>query len=289
VFTIGDFSKITGLTIKTLRFYHEQGLLEPTAVDEETGYRYYDRSKIESARIISCLRNLDFTLEEIRDVLRHSGDDADLRGVMERQKVALETRLKRLRAIVRSLRQFLIQEEEMRRIMASASFQIEQTTTGPMRIAGIRTKGRYSDCGALFARISKRLGRHICGKPMLLHYDTEFRENDADFEACIPVRAGKPGDGISVREIAGGPCVSLLHQGPYDQLGQSYAKILEFIRSQGLDVIIPTREIYHKGPGMIFRGNPKKYLTEIQMLIKGVASADAGAARESAACDGGRR
>ena len=48
VFSIGEFSKITGLTIKTLRFYHEQGLLTPTTVDEETGYRYYAEAKIES-------------------------------------------------------------------------------------------------------------------------------------------------------------------------------------------------------------------------------------------------
>ena len=45
VFSIGEFSKITGLTVKTLRFYHEQGLLHPTHVDSETGYRYYDVSR----------------------------------------------------------------------------------------------------------------------------------------------------------------------------------------------------------------------------------------------------
>ncbi|HKI19919.1 MAG TPA: MerR family transcriptional regulator, partial [Isosphaeraceae bacterium] len=81
VFTIGDFSKITGLTVKTLRFYHEQGLLPPTSVDEDTGYRYYDCSKIETARIITCLRSLDFTLDEIREILKNAGDDADLREI----------------------------------------------------------------------------------------------------------------------------------------------------------------------------------------------------------------
>jgi len=273
VFTIGDFSKITGLTVKTLRFYHEQGLLTPTSVDEETSYRYYDRSKIEIARIITCLRSLDFTLDEIREILKSAGDDADLRDIMERQMAVLDTRIRRSRAIVRSLRQFLIQEQEMRRIMAQAPFQIERKVADPVRIAAVRMKGRYADCGAAFARIGKRLGRHICGKPMLLHYDTEFRENDADYEACMPVRAGKSSDGISVRELAGGPCISLLHQGPYDQLGRSYARILDYIRGERLDVLVPTREIYHKGPGMIFRGNPRNYLTEIQMLIRNDQSA----------------
>jgi DNA-binding transcriptional MerR regulator len=281
MFTIGDFSKITGLTVKTLRFYHEQGLLTPTSVDQETSYRYYDRSKIETARIITRLRSLDFTLDEIREILKSAGDDADLREIMERQKAVLDTRIRRSREIARSLRQFLTQEEEMRQKMAQVSFQIEEKIADPIRIAGIRTKGRYADCGAAFARIGKRFGRTICGKPMLLHYDTEFREDDADYEACMPVRAGKSVDGISVRDLAGGRCISLLHQGPYDQLGRSYAKILDHVRGKGLEVIIPSREIYHKGPGMIFRGNPKNYLTEIQMLIKDVTKADAGSTRSS--------
>ena len=97
----------------------------------------------------------------------------------------------------------------------------------------------------------------MSGKPLLLHYDTEYREDDADFEACMPVRAGKPADGISIRQLPGGRCVSLMHKGPYDQLGQSYAKVLDYIRAKGCDIESPTREIYHKGPGMIFRGNPK--------------------------------
>jgi len=281
VFTIGDFSKITGLTVKTLRFYHEQGLLTPTSVDEETSYRYYDRSKIETARIITCLRSLDFTLEEIREVLKSAGDDADLREIMERQKAVLDTRIRRSREILRSLRQFLSQEEEMRRIMAQAPFQIEEKIADPIRIAGIRTKGRYADCGAAFARIGKRFGRTVCGKPMLLHYDAEYREDDADYEACMPVRAGNSSDGISVRELGGGRCISLMHQGPYDQLGRSYAKILDYIRGKGHEVLVPTREIYHKGPGMIFRGNPRNYLTEIQMLIRDVTTADAASTRSS--------
>lgn len=268
MFSIGDFSKITGLTIKTLRYYHEQGLLHPSCVDQQTGYRYYDRSKVETARIITLLRDLDLSLDEIREILRGAGDDADLRNVMERQKAALEGKVRRYREIVRSLDRFLSQDEEARRIMAQASFQIEEKTAAPMLVAGIRKQGRYSECGEAFGRIGKRFGRLINGKPLLLHFDTEHKEDDADYEACMPIRSGKPVDGISAHELPGGRCVSLLHQGPYDTLGRSYARVLEYVREKGYDVVIPTREIYHKGPGMIFRGNPKNYLTEIQMLIK---------------------
>ncbi len=267
MFTIGEFSKITGLTVKTLRFYHEQGLLIPTSVDEATGYRYYDRSKFETARIITHLRSLDLSLDEIGAILRSARDDADLREVMERQKSLLETKIQHYHEIVRSLNQFLAEEEEAVKLMKQSPFQVEEKITDPMLVAGIRMKGRYVDCGPVFARIGRSLGRYISGKPLILHYDTEYREDDADFEPCMPVRNCKPVDGILIRQLSGGRCVALLHKGPYDQLGQSYAKVLDYVRRQGYDVQVPTREIYHKGPGMIFRGNPKNYLTEIQLLI----------------------
>jgi DNA-binding transcriptional MerR regulator/effector-binding domain-containing protein len=269
VYTIGEFSKITGLTVKTLRFYHEQGLLVPTSVDDETGYRYYDHAKIETGRAITHLRSLDLCLDEIGAILRSAGDDADLREVMERQKALLETKIQRYREIVRSLNQFLADEEKARTLMSQSSFQIVEKTTDPILVAGIRMKGRYTDCGPVFARIGRSLGRYISGKPLMLHYDSEYRDEDADFEPCMPVRACQPVDGISIRQLPGGRCVSLLHKGPYDQLGQSYAKVLAYVRANGYDVRVPTREIYHKGPGMIFRGNPKNYLTEIQIPVEG--------------------
>jgi DNA-binding transcriptional MerR regulator len=268
VFSIGDFSKITGLTVKTLRYYHEQGLLVPTCVDERTGYRYYDRSKIETARIIAHLRSLDLSIDEVREMLQGALEDSDLRPVLERQKTLLEHKIRRDREIVRSIHTFLTQEKEIERIMAQASFQVEEKTIDPVRIAGIRMKGRYADCGGAFARIGRRFGRYVRGKPMLLHYDNEYREDDADFEACMPIRGGSSTDGISTRELAGGRCVSLLHLGPYEHLGRSYAKILDYVRDKSYEVLMPTREVYLKGPGMIFRGNPQNYLTEIQMLIR---------------------
>ena len=157
--------------------------------------------------------------------------------------------------------------------MGQTNFPIEEKTMEPVLIAGIRMKGRYADCGPAFGRIGKHFGRTICGKPFLLHYNAEFREDDAEFEVCMPIHGGKATDGISVRDLAGGRCVSLMHKGPYEVLGRSYAKVLEYVRSKGYPIAMPTREVYYKGPGMIFRGNPKNYLTEIQIPIQAVSAA----------------
>src|SRR5688572_20076473 len=107
MFSIGEFSKITGLSVKTLRFYHEQGLLAPARVDHETGYRYYDSPQIEKARVIRELRNMDFSLEEIGQILQGGDEEADLLNFLERQKVTLEGRLRRYKAVVASLDQLI--------------------------------------------------------------------------------------------------------------------------------------------------------------------------------------
>src|SRR5438309_6964125 len=85
VYTIGEFSKITGLTIKALRFYHDKGLLVPAFVDERTGYRHYDVRLIEKARIIVQLRRLEFTLEQIADMLAACDDELDLLAFLQRK------------------------------------------------------------------------------------------------------------------------------------------------------------------------------------------------------------
>jgi DNA-binding transcriptional MerR regulator/effector-binding domain-containing protein len=266
MFTIGEFSKITGLTVKALRFYHDQALLVPSFVDPETGYRYYHENQIEAARSIGFLRGLDFPLVDIKELLSAAGDESQFVQGLERHLAALAEKAKQLNKTLRSLKQFIF-EERQAKVMTQAQFEIQEKMLAPMLVGGIRMKGRYSECGKGFAQLGKSLGRQICGSPFLLHYDSEYREDDADFEACMPVRQRREVKGITTRELPGGKCVSLLHQGQYDQLGHSYAKILKYVKERGYGVIMPTREVYLKGPGMIFKGNPQKYLTEIQCLV----------------------
>jgi len=267
VYSIGEFSKITGLTVKTLRFYHEQRLLIPACIDDESGYRYYKAEQIERARTIAYLRGLEFSLSEIGEMLKSDGDGPQVLERLERQKGAIEARIRQLKKAARSLNQFIVEEREAQTAMATSSFEVHEKLLPAMLIAGIRMRGKYCDCGQAFSRIGKSLGRYICGKPFLLHYDSEYHEEGADFEACMPVRQARQVEGMSLRELAGGRCVALAHRGPYDQLGRSYARILDYAKQHGLEIELPTREVYLKGPGMIFQGNPKNYLTEIQLPI----------------------
>jgi DNA-binding transcriptional MerR regulator/DNA gyrase inhibitor GyrI len=270
MFQIGEFSQITGLTIKTLRFYHERGVLVPARVEAGSGYRYYDQRNVETARSIVTLREFGFGLDEIVEILRGHSDESDILNFLEQRRESLKSAIARDRDLVRCIDRIIQQESEARHMARQKdAYEVELKTLPPLLIAGIRIKGRYEDCGKVFARLGRALGRHISGRPLCLYYDGEYREDDADFEPCMPVRKPLQADGIDVREIAGGRCISLVHRGTYKELGRSYERLLKYAKERGYKMLLPTREVYIKGPGMIFRGNPKKYLTEIQILVEG--------------------
>jgi len=266
MFTIGEFSRASGLTVKTLRFYHEQGLLVPAFVDLQTGYRHYEPAQLETARIITALRKLEITLAEIQQLLKRQDQDEELLQRVERHKTLLAEKVNAYRQAIKFLDQFIANERQAKSISQSTP-EIQEKAIEPMLMAGIRMKARYDQCGNAFGRIARSMGRHICGKPFILHYDDEYKDEDADFEVCMPVRAARAKPEISVRELSGGRCASLQHKGPYDQLGRSYARILNYMKEKNYAFVTPTREVYWKGPGMIFRGNPANFLTEIQILI----------------------
>ena len=152
--------------------------------------------------------------------------------------------------------------------MPVTNYEIEEKELQPFLIAGTRMQGKYSDCGKGFAHIGRKFGRHIRGPAMLLIYDTEYCEEDADFEACMPIKAGESVDGIQVRTLDGCRCISLAHQGPFNEVGPTYERLHTYAKQKGYKVTTPSREVYLKGPGMLLKGNPQKYLTEVQLIVE---------------------
>ena len=267
MFTIGEFSKISGIPVRTLRFYHEKGLLVPSAVDVETGYRSYDERNVEVARIIVALRRFEFSLDDIAEILAGATDDADILAHLERQRVAVAARLQHYRDVLHHIDQIVHEQRAAREEikMTKNGYEVQEQRLEPIVVAGMRMTGRYEEIGEGLGKLYRRVGRYAAGKPLCLYYDCEYREDDANFEPCVPLRKAVNVDGVSVRELPGGSCVTLIHRGPYQELGPSYARVLKYAKERGYEVTLPTREVYFKGPGMIFRGNPKKYLTEIQL------------------------
>jgi DNA-binding transcriptional MerR regulator len=104
--SIGDFSQITHLSVKTLRRYHEAGLLEPAEVDPQSGYRYYSTAQVPMAQVIRRFRELGMPVREVGDVLA-TADPQVRSALIARHLERLENRLDETRAAVTSLRRLL--------------------------------------------------------------------------------------------------------------------------------------------------------------------------------------
>ncbi|RJQ29291.1 MAG: hypothetical protein C4589_05115 [Peptococcaceae bacterium] len=105
----------------------------------------------------------------------------------------------------------------------------------------------------------------VTGPGIFIHHDPEYRPEDADLEVCLPVAGEPPGGGrVSIKELPACRAVCLLHVGPYDQVGPTYASILQYITGKQLTIAGPSREVYLVGP---MGAPPEKYVTEVQFPV----------------------
>jgi len=264
---IGQFSRITGLTLKTIRLYHEKELLPPSWVDRESGYRYYTERDVERARIIADLKELDLPLDEIKGLLEGYSDDTGVLRFLETQRARIEARRDNLGRVARRLDELIRAERDAAELARTAPREVVAKDLPPVLVAGLRWRGRYAETGAMLGRVCRHYGRYAIDAPLNLYYDEEHKEEDADVESCIPVRTVSEAPGFTVHTLAGGQALSLLHRGPYSELSRSYTRIMSAMQERGAEGCGPVREIYRKGPGMLFKGNPRSYLTEIQILV----------------------
>lgn len=98
---IKEFGKLTGVSVRTLHYYDEIGLLKPCAVDEQNGYRYYDENSLLRMQEILFYRELDFPLKDIIAIL--SSPDYDKHTALKEQKRLLTIKKKRLERLIKAL------------------------------------------------------------------------------------------------------------------------------------------------------------------------------------------
>lgn len=98
---VREFAKLTGVSVRTLHFYDEIGLLKPSSVDEQNGYRFYDECSLTRMQEILFYRELDFPLKEIRMIL--SSPDYDKQNALKEQKRLLTLKKERLERLISAL------------------------------------------------------------------------------------------------------------------------------------------------------------------------------------------
>lgn len=259
MYLISQVSKITGLTKKALRYYDEQEILSPSFRDEENGYRLYSEDDLKKAELIIMLRNFDFSISEIKDTLNVAESEEDLAYVLKEKIDYIESNIKKEKDLIKDIKkelQPLTYESEKKKYVIT----IEEIP--PVLVASLKMKDAYNQIGKYVPKLLKEVKGEVNGNMINCYFEEEYAEI-ADMEICIPVRKMISGNGVSSRKLPAVKAVCTTHYGSYETLKYAYKELFKYVNEKKIHIASPVREEYIKGPGMIFRGNPEKYITKI--------------------------
>ena len=149
------------------------------------------------------------------------------------------------------------------------NYQIEIKDIEPIRVAFMRYKGPVTGASKVFPSVFKAIQGKANGAPFFCYYAMDAMTKSGEMELCIPTAETPKGDGVTIKEMPRIKAVCITHVGSYESLRNAYDTIDSYIKEKELTLQFPFREVYIKGPGMIIKGNPNKYITEIQFPLKG--------------------
>jgi DNA-binding transcriptional MerR regulator len=244
--TIGEFSRITHLSIKTLRRYHEAGLLQPARVDRQTGYRYYTLDQVPTAQVIHRFRELGMPLREVGELLGVT--DANARAAVIAQHLQrLENQLDQTKAAVAALRRLLDP--------LPAALQVRRCRTEAATVAAVRGVVDRGDALGWYAEAMRDLeatldaAGEVPTGPAGGLYDNElFSDERGTMIVYIPVAQPPSSGAVEPFVIPGAELTTTTHVGPHDDIDVTYGALGTYVKQQALEVAGPVREIYHVGP-----------------------------------------
>jgi DNA-binding transcriptional MerR regulator len=244
--SIGEFSRITHLSIKTLRRYHEAGLLEPAHVDPQSAYRYYSLDQVPTAQVIHRFRELGMPVREVGELVAVT--DPDARAALIAQHLErLESQLDQTRAAVISLRRLLEP--------SPASLEVHHRRTEATKVAAVRDVVDLSDALSWYGSAMSELdtvlnaaGTTRTGPPGGLYDNELFTHERGAMVVYIPVAHPPTIGAVEPFVIPATDLATTIHVRPHDDIDVTYGALGTYVSRQALEVAGPVREIYHVGP-----------------------------------------
>ena len=241
--TVGEFSRMTHLSVKTLRHYHQVGLLEPAEVNPDTGYRYYTTGQIPTVQVIRRLRDLEMPVADVKAVLT-APDAAARNALIATHLTRLESQLAQTHAAVDSLRNLLRQPGERA--------PITLRTVGPAPAVAIRATVDRADVlawwqGALGELHATVRAQHldVTGPSGGLFASELFQQDQGEATIFIPVAGPVRTIGrVFPLTVPAAELAVITHHGALADIDLSYGQLGAYVTTHAISVDGPLRECY---------------------------------------------
>lgn len=277
---IGEFSRLAQLSVPTLRYYDQVGLLKPVEVDQVTGYRYYSVSQLSRLHRILALRGLGFSLEQISIALDEGLSLEEMRGMLRLRHAQISQLLAEVKS---QLLEVEVRLQQLEREAQISQYDVILKTVEPLLIASVRSLlPDHGAIGALFGEVYQGIGANVSralypnpeqgGQTLVLWYDTEFKDRDVDGAAAFMLRCEIPETGrMKVQELPATLMAATIHNGTYETIGDAHQAVLTWIEANNYRIVGADREInlFHTPP---FRRDNPTYVTEIQYPVEKVSA-----------------
>lgn len=270
MFKIGEFSRLTQISKRMLRYYDETNLLKPHRKDP-TGYRLYELSQIPEINKIKTLRDLGFLIEEIRELV--TLDDEAFSNYLTKQETEIEQTILSNQEKLSQLRHL---KTSFQTKTANMSYEVQIKTVPAYRIVSLRkTIDTYFTEGILWKSFFDKLSAaQIPLSPTnerftIYHDSEEYLEREIDVELAIVIpKTIEHAEGLMIRELAAEPeMASILVYGPFENIDGVYHSLAQWLNDH------PHYRIHGKSRQLPINGpwncqSSADYLTELQIPVK---------------------
>lgn len=263
--TIGQISKICGVSVKTLRHYDKIGLLKPKQADTFTGYRYYDESQIGIMLLIGRYKRYGLSLTEIQELLAITDEQLLMKRLLL-QRSQLARQADHLSITMRELEAHLEQFERTGDVMSyQSNYKVEIVNSQELVLLTTRNNMSVEDFGKFYGKLYEKIAREhleVNGVVAAIYHDREFDPAFSDIELAV----GIVDRDKATRILPSTLCAKTTHVGPYSNLHDAYGAIVTWIQSNGYEMDGMPYDVYVKT--QFDKVPPQEWVTDIYFPVK---------------------
>lgn len=268
MFKIGEFSKLSNTTVRTLDHYASLGLLEPETIDSKTNYRYYSASQLSRLNQIKLLQQTGLPLKTIKEII--TTDDLDF---LEQHYNLQEKKLDEdLEELLKKQRMISLLKQNVKEGKKMTQYNVVVKEIPERNVLSVRgVLADYTLEGELWQKLQQgvtEVQAKMAQPPVniTLFHDVEYVEKDADVEVQTTVIGEYPE--AKIAEFKTAPAfimASVTFSGSFDQMPKVTQTIAEWLEANEYQIVGPMINIGHVSPGE--DPNPENWVTESGFVV----------------------